>query len=322
MATLRSQRRFKILGLIVFLVVLTILYITSAARQTRESEFYRKTQYALSQREKSNNAQPHAQPKMVASDDDVSKRLRAAEDKAKKSANFKGDRIQEVVAAGKADKEKDRVIGKSEANAVKAAKSDASSEQDEITGERSVAGRVIMKDGKSDSVDGVARVGNVGDSVRAASANNPKSSSDVSSSIEQTDEDKEAEEEMNAILKKSPIIIFSKSYCKFSAKAKRILLEEYSIKPAPYVVELDIHPLGSAIQTALAKSTGRRTVPNVLINGRSIGGGDDVEALHLKGKLEETVRTMGGKRIVEAKATADKPVEKEGLRRVRVKRNM
>ncbi|KAK8212066.1 thioredoxin-like protein [Phyllosticta capitalensis] len=268
MATLRSQRRFKILGLIVFLVVLTILYITSAARQTRESEFYRKTQYALSQREKSNNAQPHAQPKMVASDDDVSKRLRAAEDKAKKSANFKGDRIQEVVAAGKADKEKDRVIGK------------------------------------------------------AASANNPKSSSDVSSSIEQTDEDKEAEEEMNAILKKSPIIIFSKSYCKFSAKAKRILLEEYSIKPAPYVVELDIHPLGSAIQTALAKSTGRRTVPNVLINGRSIGGGDDVEALHLKGKLEETVRTMGGKRIVEAKATADKPVEKEGLRRVRVKRNM
>ncbi|KAK7538392.1 thioredoxin-like protein [Phyllosticta citribraziliensis] len=272
MATLRSQRRFKILGLFVFLVVLTILYVTSAARQTRESDFYRKTQYALAQREKINNAQPHVQPKMAASDDDVSKRLKAAEDKAKKSANFKGDRIQE--------------------------------------------------DGKSDSVDGVARVGNVGDSVRAASANGAKSSNDASSSVEQTDEDKEAEEEMNAILKKSPIIIFSKSYCGFSAKAKRILLEEYSIKPAPYVVELDKHPLGSAIQTALAKSTGRRTVPNVLINGRSIGGGDDVEALHLKGKLEETVRSMGGKRIVEAKATADKPTEKEGLRRMRVKRNM
>ncbi|KAK7608253.1 thioredoxin-like protein [Phyllosticta paracitricarpa] len=277
MATLRSQRRFKILGLVVFLAVLTILYITSAARQTRESDFYLKTQYALSQREKNNNAQPHVQPKMATSDDDVSKRLKAAEDKAKKSANFK---------------------------------------------ERSVAGRVIMKDGKSDSVDGVARVGNVGDSVRAASANGAKSSSDASSSVDQTDEDKEAEEELNAILKKSPIIIFSKSYCGFSAKAKRILLEEYSIKPAPYVVELDKHPLGSAIQTALAKSTGRRTVPNVLINGRSIGGGDDVEALHLKGKLEETVRSMGGKRIVEAKATADKPTEKEGLRRVRVKRNM
>ncbi|KAK7537738.1 thioredoxin-like protein [Phyllosticta paracitricarpa] len=322
MATLRSQRRFKILGLVVFLAVLTILYITSAARQTRESDFYLKTQYALSQREKNNNAQPHVQPKMATSDDDVSKRLKAAEDKAKKSANFKGDRIQEVVAAGKADQEKDRVIGKAEANSVKVAKSDASSEQDEITGERSVAGRVIMKDGKSDSVDGVARVGNVGDSVRAASANGAKSSSDASSSVDQTDEDKEAEEELNAILKKSPIIIFSKSYCGFSAKAKRILLEEYSIKPAPYVVELDKHPLGSAIQTALAKSTGRRTVPNVLINGRSIGGGDDVEALHLKGKLEETVRSMGGKRIVEAKATADKPTEKEGLRRVRVKRNM
>ena len=97
------------------------------------------------------------------------------------------------------------------------------------------------------------------------------------------------------------VIIFSKSLCPYSAKAKHILLERYTIVPAPHVVELDQHPLGSGLQAALAKSTGRRTVPNVLINGKSIGGGDDVEALDVGGSLIDKVRTMAGRRIMEAK---------------------
>ena len=71
--------------------------------------------------------------------------------------------------------------------------------------------------------------------------------------------------------------------------------------PAPYVVELDAHPIGPGLQAALEKTTGRRTVPNVLISGRSIGGGDEIEALDMGGTLLEKVRTMGGKRIVEVK---------------------
>ena len=66
-------------------------------------------------------------------------------------------------------------------------------------------------------------------------------------------------------------------------------------------MELDQHPLGSGLQAHLAKSTGRRTVPNVLINGKSIGGGDEVEALDTSGALIEKVKSMGGKRIMEAK---------------------
>jgi glutaredoxin len=95
------------------------------------------------------------------------------------------------------------------------------------------------------------------------------------------------------------VIIFSKSYCPYSKKAKTILLHQYKINPPPYVVELDQHPLGPALQAALAKSTGRQTVPNVLINGRSIGGGDDIESLHQRGKLANTIKSMGGKRVVE-----------------------
>ena len=42
-------------------------------------------------------------------------------------------------------------------------------------------------------------------------------------------------------------------------------------------------------------------MPNVLINGKSIGGGDDVEALDIDGVLLEKIRSMGGRRIMEAK---------------------
>lgn len=44
-------------------------------------------------------------------------------------------------------------------------------------------------------------------------------------------------------------------------------------------------------------------MPNVLINAMSIGGGDDVEALDVKGELVNRVRGMGGKWIMEAKLT-------------------
>ncbi|OJD12063.1 glutaredoxin [Emergomyces pasteurianus Ep9510] len=112
-------------------------------------------------------------------------------------------------------------------------------------------------------------------------------------------EDPEVEEELNAILKRSPIIIFSKSYCPYSQKAKSILLDEYTIVPAPFVVELDMHPLGTQLQDVLAGNTGRRTVPNILVNGRTIGGGDDIEALHQKGELAAKVKTLGGKRVMQ-----------------------
>ncbi|KAL8924075.1 MAG: hypothetical protein Q9208_004212 [Pyrenodesmia sp. 3 TL-2023] len=117
----------------------------------------------------------------------------------------------------------------------------------------------------------------------------------------ETKEEHEVEVELNSILKKGPIIVFSKSYCPYSKKAKDILLEKYTIVPTPYVVELDEHPLGPGLQAALHESTGRRTVPNVLINGKSIGGGDDVQKLDQDGELMGKVKNMGGKRIMEAK---------------------
>ena len=103
--------------------------------------------------------------------------------------------------------------------------------------------------------------------------------------------------ELTSILRRSPIIIFSKSYCPHSAAAKHILLTLYTLTPAPYIVELDQHPHGVELQAFLKEKTGRGTVPNILVNGRSLGGGDEVRGLHGEGKLDGVLKRMGGKRL-------------------------
>lgn len=53
-------------------------------------------------------------------------------------------------------------------------------------------------------------------------------------------------------------------------------------------------------------------MPNTLINGVSIGGGDDVAALDEEGTLVGKVRELGGKRMTDVR---ERPVgEDKGLR--------
>lgn len=119
-------------------------------------------------------------------------------------------------------------------------------------------------------------------------------------SEEQEDDSEEYHEvtvTLNAMLEKSPFVIFSKTYCPYSKRAKGILLDKYSIEPAPFVVELDEEPLGKQLQAKLGELTGRKTVPNIIINGKSIGGGDEVAELDTRKTLIDKVKSMGGKRV-------------------------
>jgi len=108
------------------------------------------------------------------------------------------------------------------------------------------------------------------------------------------------------------VIIFSKSTCPYSRRAKSLLLDTYNIVPAPYVVELDLltqpisepnnespPTLGRKLQDLLAESTGRKTVPNILINGRSIGGSDELAKLDADDELIKKIRDMGGRWVHE-----------------------
>lgn len=54
--------------------------------------------------------------------------------------------------------------------------------------------------------------------------------------------------------------------------------------------ELDKLPEGSAIQAYLIDKTGQRTVPNVFVQGKHVGGSDDLAAAHRSGKLAELIQ--------------------------------
>ncbi|CAI9110870.1 OLC1v1010961C1 [Oldenlandia corymbosa var. corymbosa] len=80
------------------------------------------------------------------------------------------------------------------------------------------------------------------------------------------------------------ITIFSKSYCPYSLCAKRIFRERHE---QPFVVELDQRADGYEIQNILLDLVGRRTVPQVFINGKHVGGCDDLEDAVEKGQLQK-----------------------------------
>lgn len=63
----------------------------------------------------------------------------------------------------------------------------------------------------------------------------------------------------------------------------------------PYVVELDEREDGWSIQTALGEIVGRRTVPQVFINGKHLGGSDDTVDAYESGELAKLLGVSGNK---------------------------
>ena len=61
-----------------------------------------------------------------------------------------------------------------------------------------------------------------------------------------------------------------------------------------HAVELDeMGAEGAEMQAALAELTGRRTVPNVFVGGKTIGGGSETQALDREGKLRPMLVEAG-----------------------------
>lgn len=97
----------------------------------------------------------------------------------------------------------------------------------------------------------------------------------------------------------APMTVFSKTYCPFSKKLKKLLSENYIITPQPTIVELDKHEHGKEFQDYLAEITQRGTVPNVLVGPSHVskGGCDDIVKLHEEGKLLDMLIAWGDKKI-------------------------
>ncbi|KAI8378281.1 thioredoxin-like protein [Choanephora cucurbitarum] len=89
------------------------------------------------------------------------------------------------------------------------------------------------------------------------------------------------------IINNNKIAVFSKSYCPYCQKAKKLLQDlGYEF----FVIELDNESNGAAIQQYLQEKTGQRTVPNIFVNQQHVGGCDDLFAAKSSGKLQKLVQ--------------------------------
>ena len=94
------------------------------------------------------------------------------------------------------------------------------------------------------------------------------------------------------VISEHPVVIFSKSFCSYCQRAKEAIEAEGVLKPV--VIELDFMGRdGKQVQSTLEEMTGRRTVPNVFVDGETIGGGSETVALHQSGELRKLLLKAG-----------------------------
>ena len=80
------------------------------------------------------------------------------------------------------------------------------------------------------------------------------------------------------------VIMYSTIYCPYCVRARELLTS----KNIPFTeIRIDEHPEKRA---EMIEKSNRHTVPQVFINGRSIGGCSDMFALEANGQLDELLR--------------------------------
>ena len=80
--------------------------------------------------------------------------------------------------------------------------------------------------------------------------------------------------------------IYTKFGCPYCARAKRLLDE----KGVAYE-EYEINSVPGKREEMLGRSNGRTTVPQIFIDGRHVGGSDDLMELERGGQLDSMLQT-------------------------------
>ncbi|KAI8713520.1 hypothetical protein NCS52_01296700 [Fusarium sp. LHS14.1] len=100
----------------------------------------------------------------------------------------------------------------------------------------------------------------------------------------------EISQKVQQIIDDNAVVVFSKSYCPYCRQTKKTLDDLNTVYE---LLELDQIPDGSDIQDALEQISGQRTVPNVYIKQKHIGGNSDVQSLKSGGKLQNLLKEAG-----------------------------
>ncbi|RUR19003.1 glutaredoxin 3 [Legionella sp. km535] len=82
----------------------------------------------------------------------------------------------------------------------------------------------------------------------------------------------------------SEVIMYSTAYCPYCIKAKE-LLNQKGISFTE--IRVDTHP---ELREEMIIKSGRRTVPQIFINGQAVGGCDDLYALEAQGTLNQLLK--------------------------------
>ena len=84
------------------------------------------------------------------------------------------------------------------------------------------------------------------------------------------------------------VVIWSKSYCPYCRAAKQLFAAKTGLDVAIY--EMDEMPHGDVLQDELETMTGQRTVPNIFVKGKPVGGNSDVQELARTAALDKLLQ--------------------------------
>jgi len=80
----------------------------------------------------------------------------------------------------------------------------------------------------------------------------------------------------------SSVLIYTRPWCGYCRRAKALLER----KGVPFQ-EIDVETRGDLEREMVSRSGGRTTVPQIFIDGRHVGGSDDLHELEARGRLDE-----------------------------------
>ena len=82
------------------------------------------------------------------------------------------------------------------------------------------------------------------------------------------------------------VIMYTSAYCPYCANAERLLTSKGVTEISK--IRIDLEPVQ---RVEMMQKTGRRTVPQIYIDGQHIGGFDDLRVLDLAGELDPLLAT-------------------------------
>lgn len=86
------------------------------------------------------------------------------------------------------------------------------------------------------------------------------------------------------------VVVWSKSYCPYCTQTKELFRSLDVSDVAVHELDRLPGPRGRQLQEELHRMTGQRSVPNVFVRNRHVGGNDDTHRAHRSGELARLLR--------------------------------